>query len=258
MTTGRAARAPRIAMTLASPPRRIALDGPASSGKSTIGRLLAARLGYLFFDTGAMYRAVTWAAQDRGIPPDAGDRLTDLAETLAVRIVQPAPGETDGRAYTVLVEDRDVTWEIRRPAVEAWVSQISAWPGVRRALVAQQRRVAETVGTPGGPLGIVMAGRDIGTVVLPDADRKIYLDAGPAERARRRHVEAQDRPGALSYQQTLDEIIRRDTIDSTRATSPLRAAPDALRLVTDGLAVEDVLARVLAALHPASGDPAPP
>jgi len=242
----------------AAPPRKIALDGPASSGKSTIGRLLAARLGYLFFDTGAMYRAVTWAAQHAGIPLDAGDQLTALAETLPVAIRQPAPAETDGRAYSVLVGDQDVTWAIREPDVEAGVSQISAWPGVRSALVAQQRKVADTVGHAGGPPGIVMAGRDIGTVVLPDADRKIYLDAGPAERAQRRYREQAARGGGETYARTLAELIRRDTIDSTRATSPLRPAADAVRILTDGLAVDEVLARVLADLAaPPSDAPAP-
>ena len=135
------------------------------------------------------------------------------------------------------------------------MSQVSAWPGVRQALVAQQRKVALGVGQPGGPPGIVMAGRDIGTVVLPDAGRKIYLDASAAERARRRYLEQQGRPGALTYEQTLDEIVRRDTIDSTREVSPLRAAPDAIRIVTDGLSVEEVLDRALAAVgaSPAAG-----
>ena len=220
----------------------------ASSGKSTIGRLLAARLGYLFFDTGAMYRAVTWAAQQQAIPLNTAEPLTTLAETLPMQIRQPLPTDTDGRAYSVFVGDQDVTWAIRRPEVEASVSQVSAWPGVRQALVAQQRKVALEVGQPGGPPGIVMAGRDIGTVVLPDAGRKIYLDASAQERARRRYLEQQGRPGALTYEQTLDEIVRRDTIDSTREVSPLRAAPDAIRIVTDGLSVEEVLDRALAAV----------
>jgi cytidylate kinase len=195
-----------------------------------------------------MYRAVTWAAQQQGIPLDTAEPLTTLAETLPVQIRQPLPTDTDGRAYSVFVGDQDVTWAIRRPEVEAFVSRVSAWPGVRQALVAQQRKVATGVGLPDGPPGIVMAGRDIGTVVLPDADRKIYLDAGAEERAHRRYLEQQGRPGALSYEQTLDEIVRRDHIDSTREVSPLRAAPDAIRIITDGLSVAAVLDRVLAAV----------
>ncbi len=208
--------------------------------------MLAARLGYLFFDTGAMYRAITWAAQQQGLAPDAEAALTALAETLPVAITRPIAAEQDGRDYTVHIAGHDVTWAIREPAVEAAVSQISAWPGVRRALVAQQRRVAEAAGRPGGPPGVVMAGRDIGTVVLPDADCKIYLDASAAERARRRFLEQEARGTTLDYAATLQEITRRDTIDSTRATSPLRPADDAVIVNTDGLSVAEVLDHVLA------------
>ncbi|MGI8588241.1 MAG: (d)CMP kinase [Chloroflexia bacterium] len=228
-------------------PRTIAIDGPASSGKSTIGRLLAERLGYLFFDTGAMYRAVTWAALQRGVPLDDPAALTALAESLPVSIRSPASTDNDGRAYSVFVADRDVTWEIRRPEVEAAVSAVSAGPGVRRALVEQQCRVAETVGAIYGPAGIVMAGRDIGTVVLPQADLKIYLDAGPQERARRRFNEQAARGGTATYEETLQDILRRDRIDSTRAASPLRPADGAVRILTDGLSVEKVLGQVLSA-----------
>jgi len=205
-------------------------------------------LGYLFFDTGAMYRAVTWAAQRAGIPLDADDRLTHLAATLPILIRQPAPGETDGRAYSVLIGGDDATWAIRAPAVEAAVSQVSAWAGVRHALVAQQRRVAASVGTPDGPAGIVMAGRDIGTVVLPQADCKLYLNAGPAERARRRHDELRARGEPSDFDQTLAAVVRRDTIDSTRAVSPLRPAADAIILVTDGLPIAQSVALALQAV----------
>jgi CMP/dCMP kinase len=226
-------------------PRAIAIDGPASSGKSTIGRLLAERLGYLFFDTGAIYRAVTWAALHRGAPLDDGEALAALAESLPVEIRQPTGAEGDGRAYSVLIAGEDRTWDIRDPTVEAAVSAVSAWPGVRHALVAQQRRVAERAGAPGGPVGVVMAGRDIGTVVLPDAPRKIYLDASAAERARRRYRETVARGEPADYERTLADIVRRDYIDSHRATSPLMAAPDAVRVLTDGLSVEEVLAAAL-------------
>jgi cytidylate kinase len=149
-------------------PCTIAIDGPASAGKSTIGELLARRLDYLYFDTGLMYRAVTWAALARDIPIDDEAAVTALAERLRIDVIPPTVD--DGRQCTVLADGVDVTWAVRTPEVDANVSPVSAYPGVRRALVVQQRRVAAA-----GP--VVMVGRDIGTVVLPDADLKLYLDA---------------------------------------------------------------------------------
>src|SRR5437868_9485643 len=140
-------------------PRTIAIDGPAGAGKSTIGRLLAEHLGYLFLDTGAMYRAVALAALDRGISTTNEPLLADLAEHLPIHIERPQPFETDGRAYTVLLGDRDVTWDIRQPQVESVVSEVASWPSVRAAMVRQQRRMSQL-----GP--VVMVGRDITTDVL--------------------------------------------------------------------------------------------
>jgi cytidylate kinase len=227
-------------------PRVIAIDGPAGAGKSTVGRLLAGRLGYLFFDTGAMYRAVTWAALQRHVNLDREDALSDLARHLRIQITLPTTQQAaDGRTYTVLVEGQDVTWAIRQPDVEAQVSTVSAHSGVREALVVQQRRVAQTVGQVDGVPGVVMAGRDIGTVVLPDADLKIYLDASPVERARRRARELEERGQSSSFAAVLAEIERRDHLDSTRAISPLRRADDAVLLVTDGLAIDQTMERVM-------------
>jgi cytidylate kinase len=225
----------------------IAIDGPAGAGKSTVGRLLAGRLGYLFFDTGAMYRAVTWAALRRGVCLDSEAALADLAQHLDIQITLPTPVQVaeDGRAYSVLVDGADVTWAVRDPDVEAQVSTVSAHSGVRDALVVQQRRVAQSAGRPGGPPGIVMAGRDIGTVVLPEADLKIYLDASPVERARRRAAELAGRGQTPGFAEVLAEIERRDHLDSTRAISPLRRAEDAVLLVTDGLAIEQTMERVM-------------
>jgi len=151
-----------------SQPSRIAIDGPAASGKSTIGELLAEQLHYVYFDTGVMYRAVTWAALQRGIDLADEKAVTDLAERIHIEVTQPTVA--DGRQYTVYADGEDITWQIRRPEVDHGVSPVSAYPGVRAALTAQQRRI--------GQAGrIVMVGRDIGTVVMPDADLKIYLDA---------------------------------------------------------------------------------
>lgn len=217
----------------------IAIDGPAASGKSTVGELLARRLGYLYFDTGVMYRAVTWAALDRGIPIEDEAAVTALAEALHIDVTPPSTD--DGRQYTVLADGVDITWKIRTPEVNANVSPVSAYAGVRREMVRQQRRVAE-VSTDGG--GAVMVGRDIGTVVLPDADIKIYLDASVEERARRRWQEELARGDDSDYETVLASMRRRDEIDSNRNVSPLRAAEDAIVLDSTGLSIEEVMAVV--------------
>jgi cytidylate kinase len=213
-------------------PTRIAIDGPAASGKSTIGKLLADRLGYLYFDTGVMYRAVTWASLERGAPIADEGAVTSLAEALRIDVTRPTL--SDGRQYTVLVDGVDVTWDIRRPEVDANVSPVSAYPGVRAALIAQQRRI-------GAAGRVVMVGRDIGTVVMPDADLKVYLDAAVEERARRRHSEIRARGGAADYAAVLRGMRRRDAIDSTRAAAPLRPAPDAVVLDTTCMGIEEVV-----------------
>jgi cytidylate kinase len=216
-------------------PSTIAIDGPAASGKSTIGELLAQDLDYLYFDTGVMYRAVTWAALERGIPIGDEAAVTALAERLRIDVGPPTVD--DERQYTVLADGTDVTWAIRTPEVDANVSVVSAYPGVRRALVVQQRRVATE-----GP--VVMVGRDIGTVVLPDADLKLYLDAGVEERARRRWLEVQAWGQEADYEAVLAAMRRRDGIDSGRAIAPLRVAEDAFVVDTTELGVEEVLAEV--------------
>ena len=214
----------------------IAIDGPAASGKSTAGELLARRLGYLYFDTGVMYRAVTWAALSRGIPIENEVAVTMLAERLHIDVTPPTVG--DGRQYTVLADGVDVTWAIRTPEVDANVSPVSAYSGVRRALVVQQRRVAA-----GGR--VVMVGRDIGTVVLPDANLKLYLDASVEERARRRWQEAQARGEEADYEPVLASMRRRDEIDSNREVAPLCAAEDAVVLDTTDLSIEKALTEVM-------------
>lgn len=227
----------------------IAIDGPAASGKSTVGEAVAARLGYLYFDTGAMYRAVTWLALAQGVPVSDEARVTALAEAAEIDVLPAA--RDDGRQYTVLVNGEDATWVIREPAVVLNVSQVSAYRGVRAALVIQQRRLAARG-------RIVMVGRDIGTVVLPNAPLKIYLDASVEARARRRWLEEQARGGARSYEDVLAEVRRRDEIDSTRAVGPLRPAVDAVIVDSTHLTVEQVVERVTAlatdALAAASSD----
>ena len=218
-------------------PRTIAIDGPAGAGKSTIGALVAERLGYLFLDTGAMYRAVALAARRRGIDPDDGERLAKLARE--VRVAIGPPTVRDGRAYTVLLDGHDVTWAIRAAEIDRSVSQVARVPAVRDAMVEQQRALAERG-------RVVMVGRDIGTVVLPSAERKIFLTASAAERAKRREEELRSRGEVRPRQELLTEILRRDKLDSERAVAPLRAADDAIVVQTDGLSVGQALDRVLA------------
>ena len=217
-------------------PSTITIDGPVASGKSTIGYLLAQKLGYLYLDTGAMYRAVTWAALTRGVSVEDEAAVTALAEELHIDITRPTVD--DGRQYTVLADGEDVTWDIRRPEVDANVSVVSAYPGVRRAMVVQQRRIAAAG-------RVVMVGRDIGSVVLPDADLKLYLDATSQERARRRWLERQARGESVTYEEVLAMMLRRDEIDSHRAVSPLRVPDGAVVIDTTGLTIDEVLALIL-------------
>jgi cytidylate kinase len=224
-------------------PSIIAIDGPAASGKSTLARLLAEELGYLYFDTGVMYRAVTWIALQRNLVIEDEAAITSLAQSIPID-VRP-PSEQDGRAYDVWVEGQDITWQIRRPEVDANVSPVSAYAGVRRALSAQQRRI--------GQRGrVVMVGRDIGTVVLPEAGLKIYLDASAEERARRRHKELIGRGEQAAYEQILAGVRRRDHIDSTREVAPLSIAEDAMILNSDGLSIVQVLERAREMVNQAS------
>ena len=216
-------------------PSTIAIDGPAASGKSTIGKRLADELNYLFFDTGVMYRAVTWIALESGTDIRDEEAVTRLARETPIDVA-PA-SKSDGRACDVIVAGRDITWETRRPEVDANVSVVSAYAGVRREMSQQQRRI--------GQRGrVVMVGRDIGTVVLPEADLKIYLDADPEERARRRYEEIRARGGEADYDEILLKVRERDRIDSTRAVAPLRPADDAVILDSDRLNADEVFARV--------------
>ncbi len=217
-----------------SGPRIIAIDGPAGSGKSTIGEQLARTLGYLYIDTGATYRAVSWLALQKGVDLHDGQALARLAEETEVVIERPTVA--DGRQYTVKIHDRDITWDIRDTSVTRYVSTVSTHPEVRAVLRQWQRRMAQQG-------HVVMVGRDIGAVVLPDADLKIYLTASLEERARRRYAELVARVGANnptlpSLQSLMTDIHRRDDEDREN----MRPAPDAVVIETDGLSIEQVLA----------------
>lgn len=216
-------------------PSTIAIDGPAASGKSTLGKRLADDLGYLFFDTGVMYRAITWAALQRGVPIADAEGVARLAETIVIDI-HPA-SRADGRSSDVLADGEDITWAIRSPEVDANVSQVSAYPGVRTALTAQQRRI----GLRGR---VVMVGRDIGTVVMPDAELKVYLDASARARARRRFLELEARGAPANFDEILNNVSERDRIDSTRSTAPLKPAEDAVRVDSEDMDADQVFLAV--------------
>ncbi|GAC1342720.1 MAG: (d)CMP kinase [Ktedonobacteraceae bacterium] len=217
-------------------PGRIAIDGPAGSGKSTIGEQLAQQLGYLYLDTGAMYRALAWLALQEGVDIKDGAALTRLARQAVIGISRPQID--DGRQYTVTVRGQDVTWEIRSSRVTQTVSITSAHKEVRAVVVAQQRAMARQG-------RIVMVGRDIGAVVLPDAELKIYLTASPEERARRRFAELMEwlgpeNPDLPPMDNVLKDIQRRDELDHDN----MQPAADAIIIATDSLSVPQVLAAI--------------
>jgi cytidylate kinase len=216
-------------------PNIIAIDGPAASGKTTIANQLAEKWGYLFFDTGVMYRAVTWLALHKKISTKDEALVTDLADTIKIDVAPPS--QDDGREYDVIADGIDVTWKIRKKKVDSRVSRVSAYPGVRKALTKQQRRI--------GMVGkVIMVGRDIGTVVLPEAELKIYLDASVEERATRRYKQRADRGEDVELSKILKKLEKRDKIDSTREVAPLCAAEDAVLINTNDLSVDQVVSRI--------------
>jgi len=213
----------------------IAIDGPSGSGKSTLGRLLARELNLLYIDTGSMYRAVALAVIEAQLDPHDTEAIVALADDLDVDL------EGDPDSLKVLLHGRDVSEQIRSEAVTAMASVVSAISGVRRAMVARQREL--------GKRGAVLNGRDIGTVVFPDADIKFFLTAAPEERAERRFKEDVTTNASVSFEQTLAEMIERDRRDSTRADSPLRAADDAIVIDSSGLSIQRVLQRMMEYVH---------
>jgi cytidylate kinase len=200
--------------------------------------MLAESLGYLYLDTGSMYRAATLASLRQEVDLNDETAVTELIGRMEID-VKPSAGEGDGRLYTVLLNGEDVTWALRSPAVDAHVSQIASYPGVRQQLVRQQRRFGERG-------HIVMVGRDIGTVVMPNAPLKLYITASAAERAQRRWQDRQNQGHTADYQSILSDVIRRDKIDSSRQYSPLRPAEDAIVIDTTGRSPEIIVAEVLA------------
>ena len=214
----------------------VTIDGPAAAGKSTVGAEVANQLSGIFFDTGLLYRAATLAALRHGAALDDGAALAAIAAGMRVEVRQPSVD--DGRHSDVLLAGEDVTRCLRASDIDRSVSQVSAHPAVRAALLEPQRRI--------GRSGVVvMVGRDIGTTVMPDAELKVYLDASQEERARRRHAQPGASDAGASYAEVLADIRRRDASDAGRVASPLRAAPDAIVINTDGRPVDEVVTRIV-------------
>lgn len=212
----------------------IAMDGPAASGKTVVGLRLARRLGHKFVDTGTMYRAVTWLALERPVSLDDDPALTRIATNLSFAIGEAPPDEGVPKTY---VDGRDLSVQIKSPEVDRAVSQVSKVPGVRKALVKLQRRMADEG-------RVVMVGRDIGTVVLPKAQLKVYLIASAEERARRRYRELVARGVSVNFDEVLDDLKRRDKTDFERALSPLKPAEDAKLIDTDNQGIDEVVEQI--------------
>jgi CMP/dCMP kinase len=212
----------------------IAIDGPSGAGKSTVARRLASVLGYTYIDTGAMYRAAAWKGVQQGVPLQDEERTIALTRDMEISFL---PGSEDDQR--VVVDGEDVTEAIRSAEVTRLSSPVSAIPGVRRVLVAQQ----QAMGAQGG---VVMEGRDIGSVVFPHAEVKVFLTASEEERALRRWRERSAKGVVVSVEEILQQQRERDARDSSRADSPLRAAPDAVTINSDGVSIEGVVDRILA------------
>ncbi len=212
--------------------RLITIDGPVAVGKSSVGLLLAEKLGFRFFDTGVIYRTFTWKALNAGLSPSETDALVQLARDIAFQFV---PG--NGAILTVLIDGQDVSKLMMSQPVERNVALIAKIPLVRERMVAEQRRMAEET-------KLVMAGRDIGTVVLPWADLKVFLTASVEERAGRRHKELAERGVEIECATVLAELKQRDHNDTTRKVSPLKPAPDAVAINTDGLSQDEVVDKI--------------
>jgi len=224
-------------------PLVVALDGPASSGKSSVGAAAAREVGFRFCDTGLLYRAITWLVLERALDPEAPAALVGLVAEVELA------ADAHGRLARVLVDGEDVTDRVHSPEVDRHVSEVSRVADLRAALLERQRAIAS-----GGR--IIVAGRDIGTVVLPHAGLKVFLDASAEERARRRAEERSLDPDGPEAQAVLAELRRRDDLDRNRPVAPLRPAPDAIHIVTDGNTFEQTVAAVVTAIHQVGDVPA--
>lgn len=212
----------------------VAIDGPVAAGKGTISRLVADRLGFLYVDTGAMYRVVALIGQRNTIPLEDESQLVALLEKTQIDMRNPLDAEKDGRLTTIIINGEDVSWAIRTEQVSKGSSIVAAHPEVRRVLVEKQQIIAEGK-------DIVMEGRDITYRVLPNAQMKIYLTAGDTVRAKRRHIQLLTKGTDVSFEEVYTQLLKRDTQDMTRATDPLKIVPDAWKIDTSDLSIEQVV-----------------
>jgi cytidylate kinase len=220
----------------------VSLDGPASSGKSTVGAAVAVALGYRFCDTGLLYRALTWLALERGADLEDGPALSRLVPEIRLE------ADPEGRLTRVLVGARDVGADVHAGRVDRQVSTVARQPAVRAALLPRQRELASAG-------RIIMAGRDIGTVVLPDADLKLWLEVSVEERARRRAVDRRAAPGSPAAAAILAELRQRDEVDTTRASAPLRVPIDAVIIESDGRDLAETVGAMIAAIRAREAQP---
>ncbi|MDD4954326.1 MAG: (d)CMP kinase [Candidatus Omnitrophica bacterium] len=210
----------------------IAIDGPAGAGKSTVAKIIAQRMGFIYIDTGAMYRALTLKALEQGIDVNQAERVVELAVGTRIELYNDASGN-----LTVLLDGKDVSAQIRQPRITRFVSDVAKIPGVREVMLGLQRALAKTG-------NVVLDGRDIGTVVFPGADKKFYIDAAFKERVRRRYNELKEAGEAVTLGNIEADLANRDTIDSTRECAPLKKADDAIYIDTTEMNIEEVAAKI--------------
>ena len=227
----------------------VAIDGPAGSGKSTTARHLAGRLGYLYLDSGAMYRALALALLRMGLTESEEDALSEALGRTDIDI------ELDNRGNRILLDGEDVGRAIREPEVGVWASRFSTVPGVRRKITAEQRRIAADLLDRG--TGVVVEGRDIGTVVFPDAAVKVFMRADDRVRAERRMAQLAESGVDRAFDEVLAEIRERDARDRTRAEAPLRQAPDAVVVDTTAMSFEEQVRKIVALVRERAAEPAP-
>lgn len=227
---------------MSQPPFRIAIDGPVAAGKGTVARLTASRLGFLYVDTGAMYRTVAYAGLEKEVDLSDEKKVEGLTKTLHIVLRNPTEDEKDGRLSTVLLNEEDVSWKIRTEQVSQGSSIVAQYAGVRAELVKQQQRIAQTE-------SVVMEGRDITFRVLPEAELKIYLTATDVVRAKRRALELQTRGQDVSFDAVYQDLLMRDDRDMHREVDPLHIVEDAWVLDTSDVTVDQVVDMIVARVH---------
>lgn len=220
-------------------PFHIAIDGPVAAGKGTVSRLVADRLGFLYVDTGAMYRVTAWISLQAGIDLSDEHAVSELVKKTEIEMHNPVGDERDGRLTTVKVNGTDVSWQIRTEEVGVGASQVAVHPQVRKVLVTKQQNIAKNQ-------DIVMEGRDTTYAVLPNAQMKIYLTASDTVRAKRRHVQLLTKGTDIDFSQVFTDLLKRDQLDMSRKTDPLKIVPEAWVIDTSDLSIEQVVEMIVA------------